>query len=311
MKAPSSIRRRGITLLEVLISIGILAVGLSSVVALIPAGKSESSKAVMLDRGATLAMNVLDDAVTFGLTRPSSISFPATAANTLVTFDLLNVTSGSCVWISGTASVPVTGTIKPKGVFASGTDSGSGGELLLGSLLQGRDDLIYTAPASDDDPPLNALANGARAYLGRTSALVSVAPISGTFTPGAVAKVTAVVFHNRNLADSSDAIVSGTLNALNDPVGTVRPPSTLPTDRSLKDIIRPGTVVYCPSSPPHQVWYQVAMASVDDSAGIVYVTFVGDAQPPAGTDIRVQIALDSIGLAERIVTLEGSGPYAQ
>ena len=36
--------RRGITLLEVLISIGILAIGLSSVVALVPAGRSQASR---------------------------------------------------------------------------------------------------------------------------------------------------------------------------------------------------------------------------------------------------------------------------
>jgi hypothetical protein len=42
---------------------------------------------------------------------------------------------------------------------------------------------------------------------------------------------------------------------------------------------------------------------------LAYVTFISDAEPPANAE--VQIALDSVGLAERIVTLEGSGPYGQ
>jgi len=42
--------RNGITLMEVLIAIGILAVGLSSVAALMPAAGSQAKKAVVADR---------------------------------------------------------------------------------------------------------------------------------------------------------------------------------------------------------------------------------------------------------------------
>ena len=47
--------RRGITLMEVLISIGILAIGLTSVVSLVPAGQTQAARAVILDRAATAA----------------------------------------------------------------------------------------------------------------------------------------------------------------------------------------------------------------------------------------------------------------
>jgi hypothetical protein len=290
--------------MEVLISIGILAIGLSSVVALIPAGKSEAGKAVMLDRGANLAMNVLNDAVTFGLTRPASIIVSGTPmTSTLVIFDPLSITSGSFVWESGT-TIAVKGTMTSEGVLASGTIPS---DPLLLSLVQGRDDVLYTAPASDEDPPLNSFVNGVRSYQGRTTALVSVAAVSGTLAPGSLAKVSAVVFHNRSLSEPNDAVVSGTYNDPNKPSGTIAP-ATIPEGRSLKEIVRPGTVVYSPSSSPSQAWYQVAMASVDEDAGVVYVTFVNDAAPAEGL---LQIAVDSIGLADRIVTLEGSGPYAQ
>lgn len=73
-----SVVRSGITLLEVLISIGILAVGLGSIVALIPAGRAQAGRAVILDRGASLAANVLADAATFGLLRPECLTaYPA------------------------------------------------------------------------------------------------------------------------------------------------------------------------------------------------------------------------------------------
>lgn len=314
MTRSTDFNRRGITLMEVLIAIGILAVGLTSVVALVPAGKSEAGKAVMLDRTANLAMNVLNDAVTFGLTRPASIAFDASVPHTsaLVMFDPLITRSGSFVWSgSATGSMAVSGTLQPKGIFASTTDSPAGAGLLLTSILEGRDDLLYTAPATDDTPPTNAVVNGTRSFQGRTTALMSLAAISGTLTPGSLAKLTAVVFHGRNLADATDAVVPGTFfNALGT-IGNV----TLPDGRSLKDVIRPGTVVYCPSAAPSQAWYQVAMASVDEGEGVVYVTFVDDIQPPpplpGNSGVGVQIALDSVGLAERIVTLEGSSPYAQ
>jgi len=297
MTTSACTNRRGITLMEVLISIGILAVGLSSVVALVPAGKSEAAKAVMLDRGANLAMNALNDAVTFGLTRPHSFS-PQVVGASLVTFDLLDVSSSTSTWTNA-----VSGTLKTAGIFALQSSTACDPNLLYG-LLQGRDDLAYTAATNDDDPPLNLFSNGARSFQGRTTALLSLAPLTGTFAAGSPAKLTAVVFHNRILSTPSDAVISGTYSA----GGTISPVLPASFDRSFKEIIRPGTVVYSPTSPAAQAWYQVAMASPDESNGLVYVTFVGDVEPLPGP---LQIALDSIGLAEKMVKLEGSGPYVR
>jgi type II secretory pathway pseudopilin PulG len=304
--------RRGITLMEVLISIGILAIGLSSVVALVPAGRSEAAKAVVLDRGAALAMNALNDAVTFGLTRPGS--FVSAPAARLVTFDDLEITTGSNVWSGTVPNASSPGQMRQDGVLSSSTATPASS--LLYPIIQGRDDLGYTAPANDEAPPTNLFTTGTgtRQFQGRTTALLSIAA-SGTsptaaLTPGSLAKVTAVVFHNRVAASVADAIVTGTYNDPSQPAGTIVIPATaVPADRTLKEILRPGTVVYSAAAQPDSRWFQVAMASVDESTGLAYVTFVGDAQPSAGA--AVQIALDSVGLAERIVTLEGSGPYGQ
>jgi hypothetical protein len=297
--------------MEVLISIGILAVGLSSVVALVPAGKSEAGKAVMLDRGANLAMNALNDAVTFGLTRPNSVGRPASSG--VVIFDPLSYAVGSCVWSTTSSRVAASGTMKPMGIFANvSAASGTAAAALASPIIQGRDDLTYAAGAGEDDPPLNAFTSGLRSFQGRTSCLLSISPFDGVFAPGSIAKLTAVVFHNRNLTDVAEAVVSGTYNESSRPAGTILVnASALPEGRTLKDVVRPGTAVFCLTSgtPTMPAWYQISMASPDESAGLVYVTFVGDVEPQANS--ALQIAVDSIGLAERIVTLEGSGPYGR
>ena len=63
--------RHGISLLEVLISMGILTVGLVSVLSMIPAGRSQTIKANAYDRGTTLAANAAADLINRGLIRPA------------------------------------------------------------------------------------------------------------------------------------------------------------------------------------------------------------------------------------------------
>jgi type II secretory pathway pseudopilin PulG len=77
---PPSRPRAGITLLEVLISIGILAIGLSSLVALMPAARSQAERAFVLNHAGVLAANALADAATFGLLRADALTVPPTAA---------------------------------------------------------------------------------------------------------------------------------------------------------------------------------------------------------------------------------------
>ena len=85
---PTADDRRGISLLEVLIAIGILSVGLVSVLALIPAGRAQTSKASALDRTALLAMNGAADFVARGFARPAGWTTPSPATNFIV-FDPL------------------------------------------------------------------------------------------------------------------------------------------------------------------------------------------------------------------------------
>ena len=71
MNRPHPTRRRGITLMEVLISLGILSVGLASVVALIPAGGSQAKLSVIEDRRAALGYAAMADAISRGILNPA------------------------------------------------------------------------------------------------------------------------------------------------------------------------------------------------------------------------------------------------
>jgi prepilin-type N-terminal cleavage/methylation domain-containing protein len=288
--------RRGITLVEVLIAIGILAIGLTSVMSLIPAGKSEATKAVILDRTSNLALNALADSITYGITRPASVEITGSANVYILDPD------GVVYPNAGSAS------LRSLGILSDGKDSA--GSAAVGRLItQSRDDLVYNPPATDDDLPTNAVLNKVRAFAGRTSCLISVSRIDGSSTnalsAGDQARLTAVVFHNRDL---STPTVTGTFYEGGGYLEVVPP-----TDRTIRTTVRPGTVIYdskkTAATFQSQRWNQVVMASVDDTTSPprVYVTFSG--VPPL--EGAVAVLLDSVGLAEQTVTLEGPGPYAQ
>jgi type II secretory pathway pseudopilin PulG len=62
--------RAGITLMEVLISIGILAVGLTAVITIIPAAGSQAQKALTESNKANVGLAAIDDAITRGILSP-------------------------------------------------------------------------------------------------------------------------------------------------------------------------------------------------------------------------------------------------
>ncbi|MFM8494861.1 MAG: hypothetical protein ACKOEM_04965, partial [Planctomycetia bacterium] len=72
---PSCRVRAGISLLEVLISIGVLSIGLLSVLALIPAGRLYLKKAAVDDRAAVLVPNAYATMRTLGLFTVNSLSW--------------------------------------------------------------------------------------------------------------------------------------------------------------------------------------------------------------------------------------------
>jgi hypothetical protein len=201
-------------------------------------------------------------------------------------------------------------------------------------LTRGRDDVLVTLDGvgrGDDDPPLNRLTDGTRSFQGRMSCMLALARIdtgiynvpvvSPPLEPGELAKLSVVVFHGRT-GDRTEALVDATYDA--DGSLTV---TTLPTGRTLKEIVKPGVVIYDPkkvhaanlvtanlaTGAQHERFSQITMASVESTPDPVtgnyrvYVTFSGPAPMPG----QVQILVDSVGLAEQTVVLEGPGAYGR
>lgn len=322
--------RRGITLMEVLIAIGILAVGLTSVVSLVPAGQSQAARALILDRGASMVANGLQDAVTYGLTRPDSVMFDANGSGPVWVFDpVVQRDAGATVVTKDIFPNAFGAFLKPAGIYSQPSNpAGPPAWQVLQLLGQGRDDILVSPGAGSDDPPVNRFdPNGIRLFNGRMSCLFSVARADNVLTtsPGAgdLAKLTVVAFHNRNLADPGagwlPVIFDGTTLRIPNPLpaslGNMTPAKWMEkNNRTLKEIIRPGVVIYDPNKTlatnQYLRWSQLLMASVDSADGSVYVTF---ASPPPTVEgaLPLQLLLDSVGMAEQMVVLEGSGPYSK
>jgi type II secretory pathway pseudopilin PulG len=297
-----SASRRGITLMEVLISIGILAIGFSSVLSLIPAGKAKVTQAIIYDRATNLAANALADAATFGLLKPECLQLSGSSTR-LAVFD--PAWNGPTLWgvvTSNTAAVNGTSAcVKPQGIFSmtsSATFSGTTAAcIVLRQLAQGRDDVTYNAAATDDALPTNQFASvGPRAFQGRMSCIIAVTS-TAMLSPGNLATLSAIVFHNRDLSAGGTLTASASWDG-SSAITSITPPS----DRTLREVVRPGTVVTTGTS-----FHELAMAAIDSSTNSAYVTFSG-AQPPAGP---IQILLDSVGLSQQTVVLEGPGPWTQ
>lgn len=398
--AMQSAARRGITLMEVLISIGILAVGLTSVVALVPAGRSQASRGIIYDRATTMATNALADAVTAGFTRLDSLTpvsedyngdgvldpasgewdvngnttaeqylslsedfalDGATAADdrdgngTVQNFGFVVCDPLGPMYTEGPFPAAVARPVlhvglKQRGLLAPGGAArwtlpapGVGGAATRMALLaQGRDDLRFNlSGAGADDPPLNLIdSGGVRSFEGRTTCMFALAridtgvytlmnvPVSPPLVAGELAKLSVVVFHGRSGA-LEDALVPATY----DPAAGALTVATasLPSGRTIKDILKPGVVIYDgrkvhaanlwntatsvqATGAQHERFSQVTMASVETAAAgatshTVFVTLSGP--PPVQVQGPVQILVDSVGLAEQTVVLEGAGAYGR
>jgi hypothetical protein len=284
--------RRGITLLEVLISIGILAIGLSSVVALIPAAASQASRAVILDRAAVLAANALSDAATFGLLRPEALTETLSPTQTvLIDPDV----SGSCCFKSGRNAL-----MNRYGVFGTLVRSSKAPDAYARLICQSRDDIVVRPGAGPDDPPVNVF-DDVRSFEGRFSCLLFL-------QADPVHKVTAVVFNARDVTVPALAALDGTLEN-----GVLTLTSSLPPGRQIKDVVKPGVVVAVLKDPldgeDREAFVQV-VAATPASGVSAYVT-LSDAGFYALKTLPVTVLVDSVGVAQRVFTPEPAGVFTQ
>jgi type II secretory pathway pseudopilin PulG len=276
--------RSGITLLEVLIAIGILSIGLASVVALVPAGHSQAARAVVLDRASLLAANVLADAATFGLLRTEGVN------NGTVRPLVIDSSTNPTILPSGT-----TGGLGAVGIYGTNVPATAAPLAFRNSFLQLRDDIIVTATAGPDDLPTNLVVDGVRGFEGRMSALLCLQARAS----GGPEWVSVVVFHRR---DPGLPTVDGTITNQQLTI----PPAALGT-RSFRDVVKPGVVVW---EPGEKRFHQLASAAVAASGSSAFVTLSPGGSSFGGT-VSVTILPDSVGLAERPFVAETAGVYTQ
>jgi Tfp pilus assembly protein PilV len=289
--------RNGISLIEVLISIGILAVGLTSVLAFIPAGHSMARTSLITDQAAIVASNALADLATQGFLRADSLS----SVSSPVIIDPLG-NSGMWTGVGGNAA-----TLRQAGVFASQALASPGRSSPTSQQsFRSRDDVLYDIPDSDDDVT-NRFADDSRAYKGNFSWLAILSNAGGgAMRAGDEVTLAVVVFHNR---DVSQPPVS--LGSYNNPGPTeVRWPAgsgPLVTDRKNSEFVRSNGVclVMSPSAPPS--FRRITIAAINDDDSGAFLEFDGP-QPASATVYAIP---DAVAVVEKTVTLEASSPYSE
>lgn len=191
-------RRAGITVLEVLIAIGILAIGLTSVLSLIPLGRSLLTKAVVADHGGYLLDNARATVLTAGLANVDALTGVdgGPCPGTPLVIDPLGLAGGS--WPAEYGLNPAV--LRSAATLADATEDGArpraGPVAALG--FTAADDLLMTMPDNDDLPPANRFVNGVRGAVGRFSWFAVLAKSSTTpFVAGELATLSIVVCRNR------------------------------------------------------------------------------------------------------------------
>ena len=294
--SPSPSTRNGISLLEVLISIGILAVGLTSVLSFIPAGHSMARTSLITDQASIVASNALADLATQGFLRADSLS--------VVTSPLIIDPLGSP--LTWTAVVSNAAVLRQSGVFASPALASPGRSTPTSQCsFRSRDDVAYNVPDSDDDVT-NRFADDSRAYKGNFSWLAMLTKAGGgPMSPGDEVTLSVVVFHNRDM--SQQPVALGTYNNPF-PTQVLWPtgPGPLVPERKNSEFVRSNGVCLVQATPAPS-FRRIAIAAINDDDSGAFVEFDG-AQPTSATIYAIP---DAVAVAEKTVTLEASTPYSE
>jgi len=310
--------RRGITLLEVLISIGILAIGLTCVLGLIVAGRTSAARSIVYDQIGTVTENARADALTLGLTRIDALTSPTGGDCPLPPLIFDPVGSASGVWpessglhpavlrAAGPVSLPDTAGARPRSWP------------LAGYAFETRDDVAFTAPVNDEALPRNRFTGGVRSFTGRTTWLALLThPFTTALEPSQQATLTIVVCHKREPG------------LMPPPAGTL-PPDLMLTSadrlewstgplvkgRTDREVLRAGALVLLagtttePIAPPKV--HRIVQADLDRIASGATVAFEGNPRFDATTlPRRAYLLPDAISATEYTVTLQGADEYAR
>ncbi len=290
MNACATTNRSGITLMEVLISLGILSVGLASVVALIPAGGSQAKLAMIEDRRAAVSAAALADAVNRGILSPS-LWGAAPAEPYSIAVDPL-----------GSATFPSSMT--------STTLSGVGPGAAADVVFRWGDDVVYDLSQSEDDPPIPRYLQGSSLRLteGRFSWMATLVPDVVNGSTSQYYRLSVVTFYNRAIPpDVANPVFD---KATMPDSASVQLPCTLDAD-TFRALFPRGTVVLLSAPNKSPVWRKVLMAQPTESAGTVTNVDLALDRPLDFTATTVHTYQGAIGVAEQTVMLEENSPWLQ
>ncbi len=294
MTAHVASHRRGITLLEVLVSLGILSIGLACVVALLPAGASEAKKAMDDDRRAAVAAAAKADAITRGILNPATWTpAPASSNRHAIIVDPLGN--------NGLANAsPSTGlTAVTIGNFGAGT-------VAADEVFRSQDDPVYEAVQSNDDPPVPRFdtAAGKRASKGNFSWLATLVPATTDALPQFF-RLSVVVCNRRGTGTAAVAPLAGTFSPAT-ATATFTPGVATDTFRDFSPV---GAVVLISDGATTWEWRRLVLAAPLVSGGLVTSARFSFDHDVSNAANRVHLVQGAIGYAENFVTLERNSPW--
>lgn len=302
--------RCGISLLEVLISMGILSVGLASVLALIPAGKSQARKAAIDDGRGNLGSAALADVINRGLLRTSiwSATGVTLSSGSAIVFDPL------FSFVTGTQTTFPTGLTQ----ISLGNITGAAAD----EVCRAQDDVVYSVPDDEDSPALPMFSStGKRLTEGRFSWLATLVPAQSGTSPH-YHRLSIVEFHNRTFDASSSpsdtarltfTLTGSSWNYGSATIGIASNTGVAMSKEQFGDFFRTGTVVLVSDTSPNFRWLRVLMAAPTESPDgttvtEVDLTFDQDVTSQF-TPTRIDAYAGAVGVAEQIVRLEGESPW--
>lgn len=291
-------RRSGITLMEVLISIGILSIGLASVVALIPAGGSQAKKTVIEDRRGSMGAGAIADVVNYGMLNPATWSTIPTAPYRVVIDPIGN---GSFPSAAGLTAINVS-NIAP-------------GSNVANLVFSAADDLVYVDDTTKADPtteppvPKRTSDNARRLSEGGYSWLATLVP-SGTTSPNQFYTLSVVEFYRRPPPSTAlSANISGSFGATSSPTLNVSS-LNLDADNFRRLFPTGGVLLFTDKSTVH-AWRRIQLAAPTIAGGVVTAVNIAlERDTPSGvTDVYAFEG--TVGVIDRGVQLEGSTPWTQ
>ena len=306
-------RRSGITLMEVLISIGILSIGLASVVALIPAGGSQAKKTVIEDRRGAMGAGAIADVVNYGMLNSATWSTIPTAPYRVVIDPIGN---GSFPSATGLTAISVSHI--------------GAGSNIANLVFSAADDLVYVDDKTKADPttepPIAKLTsdNARRLSEGGYSWLATLVP-SGTASPSQFYTLSVVEFYRRPPPDVAlFATVSGIPGDQSNATINLATPLARDDFRRLFPV--GGVLLFTenatpPALPTVHAWRRIQLAAPIVAGDIVTEVNIAldratPAVPPAvpggppGT-LTLYAFEGTVGVIDRGVQLEGSTPWTQ